>query len=107
MIEFYGAWMGANFHTGAAVPTFLRLENYRGLSFFRIWNKNIHLAYINAPITAVENFRIKDDWIGGRAPIGCCIYFLVCHHFLSELINSDAFHSFLQASPRSQSEALR
>jgi hypothetical protein len=54
----------------AAVPAFIRVQDDRGLSFFRIGNKNIDLADFHAVIAAgtdigIENHRIsRADNIG-------------------------------------------
>ena len=49
----------------ATVPAFIGMENYRGFTFFRIGDKDIHLAVINTDIAAVALFLIVKDRVAG------------------------------------------
>jgi hypothetical protein len=61
---------GAIGKAAAAVPAFIRMQDHRGLAFFRVRDKDVYLAYINAGIAAGTEVRIKNHRISGTDDVG-------------------------------------
>lgn len=56
-----GSPLPAIHDTAAAVPAFIRMQDDRRVSFFRIGDENIHLADIDADIASLAELGIEDD----------------------------------------------
>jgi hypothetical protein len=77
-VKGYGAsW--AIIDTAAAVPAFIRMQNDRRLTFFRVWDKDIYLAVLHTGVTASTDFGIVYYRVTGADNIGVSIYFFSRH----------------------------
>ncbi len=56
--------------TAAAVPAFIRVQDDRGLTFFRVGDKDIYLAVLHTGVTASTDFSIIDYRVSGADNIG-------------------------------------
>ena len=62
--------VGAIVNAAAAVPAFVRMQDDRGLTFFRIGDKYVYLANIDAGIAACADIGIEFYRIGRGDNIG-------------------------------------
>ncbi len=51
-------------NTAAAIPAFIRVQDYWGFVFFRVGDKNIYLTDFHAVVAAGTDIRIENDRIG-------------------------------------------
>jgi hypothetical protein len=71
-VEFYGTGPRAVICAATAVPAFIRVKNNGRFSLFGVGNIDIYLANLNAVITPVAYFRVKNDRLVWRDNIGHC-----------------------------------
>jgi hypothetical protein len=62
--------VGAIGSAAAAVPAFIRVQDDRGLLFFRIRDKDIYLADFHAVVATGTDIRIENYWISRADNIG-------------------------------------
>jgi hypothetical protein len=63
-------FIGAIGKAAAAVPAFIRMQDHRGLAFFRVGDKDVNLAYIHAGVAPGAEIRIENHRISGTDNIG-------------------------------------
>ena len=56
--------MGTISSAAAAIPAFIRVQDDRGHSLFRVGNKDVNLTDFHAVIAADTEIRIENNWIG-------------------------------------------
>jgi hypothetical protein len=80
-------FVGAIGNAAAAVPALVRVQDDRGLAFFRIGDKYVYLANINTVVAASAESRIELYRIGRGNDIGVSKNFFMRHgvppYFLS------------------------
>jgi len=74
-VEFHGPGTRTIVYTGAAVPAFLRMQNDRALSLFRIGDEDVHGAMLDTDVASVAYFRIEDCGSARRGHIWSGINF--------------------------------
>jgi hypothetical protein len=81
-VEFYGTGSRAVIRAATAVPAFIRVKNNGRFSLFGVGNINIYLANLNAVITPVAYFRVKNDRLVWRDNIRHGHEFSLRHFYL-------------------------
>jgi hypothetical protein len=69
-------------YAAAAIPALFRMQDNRGLAFVRIGYINIYLAYFDAMVAAIANFRIEDCRSIRCSYIGHSVYCFLSHDIL-------------------------
>jgi hypothetical protein len=81
-VEFNGFGSGTFIDTGAAIPAFVRMQDYGRLTLLGIGYVDIYGANLDTAVAAVADLGIKNYRTAGCSDIGLGEHFFLSHDFL-------------------------